>query len=243
MLSELKTLLLAGVALLTGFPMTENPSSTPGSYQVLRAPGKIKLDGSLQDGAWSKARLLPPLKLPWDPDEPQATECRFLWDDDYLYGAFRVWDKEVVTWTDPAHRGKMAVVDHDRVEMYFAFDEQLKEYYCFEIDPQGLVLDYRARYHRNFEFAWKMEGLRVAASIQPDGYIVEVAIPFRQMKQLGFPFSPSGFNWMAGVYRADFSLPRPGELKMLWQAWVDPKVPRPDFHVPSSFGRFEFVNR
>lgn len=216
--------------------------SKPCSYQVLRAPEKVEVDGSLKDRAWTGARLLPQLKLPWNRDDLQATECRFLWDDDYLYGAFRVWDQEVVTWTDPAHQGKMAVVDHDRVEMFFALDDHLKEYYCFEIDPQGLVLDYHAHHHRNFEFAWKMQGLHVGASIQPNGYIVEVAIPFQQMKELGFPFSASGFDWIVGVYRADFSFLKPGELRMLWQAWVDPNVSEPDFHVPSSFGRFEFVN-
>lgn len=212
------------------------------SYRVLRTTEKVNVDGSLDEAAWAKALLLPELTLPWSRDEVQATECRFLWDDAYLYGAFRVWDGDVVTRTDPAHQGKMAVVDHDRVEMFFALDPELKEYYCFEIDPQGLVLDYRAHYHRKFDFGWKLPELRVATAMRQDGYVVELAIPFQSMKELGFPFSSSGFEWITGVYRADFSLLKTGELKMLWQAWVNPNVVEPDFHIPSSFGRFEFVN-
>jgi hypothetical protein len=217
-------------------------TSKHSSYRVLRTTERANVDGSLGEAAWTKAHLLPDLTLPWSSDELQATECRFLWDDTYLYGAFRVWDKDVVTRTDPAHQGKMAVVDHDRVEMFFALDRELNEYYCFEIDPKGLVLDYRAHYHRKFDFGWTLPGLRVGTSTQPDGYVVEVAIPFQPMKELGFPFSRSGFEWITGVYRADFSLLSTGELKMLWQAWVNPNVIEPDFHVPSSFGRFEFVN-
>jgi Carbohydrate family 9 binding domain-like len=220
-------------------------SSKPPTYEVLRTSEKPPIDGLLLDEAWSKAPLLPPLKLPWSQGEPQTTEARFLWDSNYLYAAFRVWDKEIVTWTDPKREGKLAVVDHDRVEMFFALSEDLKEYYCLEVDPNGLVLDYKAHHYRNFDYSWRMEGLQAATSIQTNGYTVELAIPFREMKKLGFPFSTSksGFSWRVGVYRADFSLVKPGELKMLWQTWADPHVPQPDFHVPSSFGFFEFVNR
>jgi len=219
--------------------------SRPPSYEVQRTSLKPPIDGALVDEAWSQAPLLPPLRLPWDKGEPQTTEARFLWDPSYLYAAFRVWDKEIVTWTDPKHEGKLAVVDHDRVEMFFALSEDLKEYYCLEVDPKGLVLDYKARHYRNFDYSWSMEGLRAATSIQENGYTVEMAIPLREMKKLGFPLSnsKSGFSWIVGVYRADFSLVKPSELKMLWQTWVNPQVAQPDFHVPSSFGIFRFVNR
>ena len=220
-------------------------ASKPPTYQVFRISEKVPIDGSLLDDVWSKAPLLSPLKLPWNKNEPQTTEARFLWDSNYLYAAFRVWDKEIVTWTDPKHEGKLAVVDHDRVEMFFALGEDLKEYYCLEVNPKGLVLDYKAHHYRNFDYSWSMEGLRVATSIQENGYTVELAVPLHEMKKLGFPFSTSksGFSWRVGVYRADFSLVKPGELSMLWQTWVDPQVAQPDFHVPSSFGLFEFVSR
>jgi cellulose/xylan binding protein with CBM9 domain len=220
-------------------------ASRPPTYEIRRTSAKLPIDGALLDEAWSGAPLLPSLKLPWDQGESQSTEARFLWDATYLYAAFRVWDKDIVTWTDPKHEGKLAVVDHDRVEMFFAPSEDLKEYYCLEVDPNGLVLDYKAHHYRNFDYSWSLEGLRVATSIQENGYIVELAIPLREMKRLGFPLSTSksGFSWRVGVYRADFSLAKPGTLKMLWQTWVDPQVAQPDFHVPSSFGIFEFVNR
>jgi hypothetical protein len=217
----------------------------PPIYEVLRAPERPQVDGSLLEEVWGKAPFLPPLKLPWGEGELQITEARFLWDANYFYGAFRAWDKEIVTWTDPKHEGKLAVVDHDRVELFFALTDDLREYYCFEINPKGLVLDYKASHYRNFDYSWRMEGLQVGTSIQANGYTVELAIPFREMKKLGFPFSTSksGFSWKVGVYRADFSLVKPGELRMLWHTWVDPNLPEADFHVPASFGRFDFVPR
>jgi len=237
--SDLNSILLLGA---TSFALLSISSGIP-TYQVFRASGKIEVDGVPEEKAWKKAALISNFKLPWEQEKPQPTEARFLWDSDFLYGAFRVWDREIVTWTAPHHQGKIAVTDHDRVEVFFALEESLENYYCLEIDPQGLVFDYQAHYHRNFDPSWHLNGLKVASKILSDGYVVELAVPLVTMKELGFPVSASGFTWKVGVYRADFSLTQPGKLKMLWQTWVDPGLPQPDFHVPSSFGHFEFVDR
>ena len=239
LLCELNSMLLLGAA---SFASSSVSSGIP-TYQVFRANGKLEVDGLLKEEAWKKAALISNFKLPWDQEKPQATEARFLWDSDFLYGAFRAWDHEIVTWTAPNHRGKIAVTDHDRVEIFFAWEESLKDYYCLEIDPDGVVFDYKAHYHRNFDPSWHLTGLKVASKILPDGYVVELAVPLAVMKELGFPVSASGFTWKVGVYRADFSLTQPGKLKMLWQTWIDPGFSQPDFHVPSSFGYFEFVKK
>lgn len=213
------------------------------TYQVFRTNGRIEVDGLLKEKSWKRAALISNFKLPWDQQKPQATEARFLWDRDFLYGAFRVWDREIVNWTAPEHEGKTAVLDHDRVEVFFALDDSLQNYYCLEMDPHGVVYDYQAHYYRNFDPSWHLKGLKVASKILSDGYVVEMAVPLSVMKELGFPVSASDFVWKVGVYRADFSLTQPGKLKMLWQTWIDPGLSQPDFHVPSSFGQFEFVNK
>ena len=239
LLGELNSILLLGTA---SFASLSGSSGIP-TYQVFRADGKIEVDGLLKEKTWKKAALISNFKLPWDREKPQPTEARFLWDPNFLYGAFRVWDREIVNWTAPEHQGKMAVLDHDRVELFFALEDSLQDYYCLEMDPYGLVYDYQAHYYRNFDPSWHLEGLKVATTNLSDGYVVELAVPLGSMKKLGFPVSASGFTWKVGVFRADFSLPQPGKLKMLWQTWIDPGLPQPDFHVPSSFGHFEFVDK
>src|SRR5215470_1368340 len=112
---------IGGMLILAALTSTGRPPT----YEVLRTSNTFPIDGSLLDEAWSQAPLLPALKLPWHKDDLQTTEARFLWDANYLYAAFRVWDKQIVTWTDPKREGKLAVVDHDRVEMFFALDDDL----------------------------------------------------------------------------------------------------------------------
>jgi hypothetical protein len=52
---------------------------------------------------------------------------------------------------------------------------------------------------------------------------------------------PGAREFLAGVYRAEFSHNADGSIHQGWMPWVNPHTERPDFHVPSSFGVFELV--
>jgi hypothetical protein len=146
------------------------------------------------------------------------------------------------------------------VEVYLGRDEQMRDYFCLEVDSKGRVFDYRGSYYRQLDPNWKCEGLETKATALPHGYEVEGRIPVRTFVALGFPALRPGVKICCGLYRAEFSHDRSGRpveqrasvhnmgLRVEgpppieeWLSWVDPKTKEPDFHVPSSMGWMEIV--
>jgi hypothetical protein len=229
------------------------------TYRVQWAPGAdTVLDGRADEPAWSNAAVERGFVFPWKPAPAPATEFRALGDGNDLYFAFRVHDEDIVVLE--TLRDEEEAVLEDRVELYFGRDEEMKDYYCLEVDSRGRVFDYRSSYPRQFEPDWNCEGLEARAAALPDGYEVEARIPVKTFEALGFPALRPGVKIRCGLYRAEFSHDRSGRkvdqapsihtmgLKLEgpppieeWLSWVDPKTKEPDFHVPSSMGWLEIV--
>ncbi len=215
--------------------------NTPPIYQARCVPdGSIVLDGSLKDAAWARAARVTAFQFPWEKRRPPATEFRALFDSHDLYFAFRAGDDDVVL-AEP-FRAKEDVMREDRVELFFALDERLAQYFCLEIDPLGRVLDYRASHYRKFDFSWTFPGLDVVGVRTDQGYTVEGRIALDALRSLGFPLTESGQPIRLGIYRAEFRHAEGDELSEGWMSWVDPRTEEPDFHVPTSFGRLEMVS-
>ena len=209
-------------------PMTKTYEAT---YVV---DAEINLDGLADEPAWKKANLETGLTFPWEDRPAPRTEFRALFDDWALYFAFAVEDDDLVLVED--YEGEEDVVREDRVELFFALDDELNNYYCIEIDPLGRVLDYRASHYRQFDFSWTFPGLDVMGHPTDEGYRVEGLIPLRSLELLGFPSPESGSPIKFGIYRAEFRHTEGPEWAESWISWVDPKTAEPDFHVPQSFG-------
>ncbi len=212
---------------------------TSKTYEARYVPrANITPDGMLTEPAWEHANLETAFTFPWEQRSPPDTEFRAVYDTDALYFSFRVTDDDVVL--AERFRTKMDVIVEDRVELFFARDERLAEYYCLEIDPLGRVLDYRASYHREFDFSWSFPELNAVGTLVPGGYTVAGRIPWAALQSLGFP-PPSSHNAIKfGIYRAEFRHAqegqREGQGSEEWISWVDPQTEEPDFHVPESFG-------
>ena len=229
------------------------------TYRVQWVPGaNIVLDGWADEPVWSNAVVEKGFVFPWKQAPAPATEFRALCDETNLYFTFQVRDDDVVALE--RLRDKQDEVFEDRVEMYFGRDEQMKDYFCLEVDSKGRAFDYRGSYPRHLDPSWKFEGLETKATALPDGYEVEGRIPLKIFVALGFPALRPGVKIRCGLYRAEFSHDRSGravEQKASvhnmgrrvegpppieeWLSWVDPKTKEPDFHVPSSMGWMEIV--
>jgi hypothetical protein len=218
----------------------------------------IRVDGRADEPAWSEAVVERQFRFPWKPEPAPATEFRAVCDERHLSFTFRVHDTDIVVLD--TLRDKQDAVLEDRVEMFFAPDERLSTYYCFEIDSRGRAFDYSGSYYRRFDPRWSFPGLETAATAIDQGYVVEGRIPLASLEQLGFPRLRPGVTIRCGLYRAEFSHDRsgrPAERKETihnrgrtfagpapienWISWVDPQTPEPDFHVPSSLGRLEVM--
>lgn len=212
----------------------EAPKKYVGFYEN---DSKMKLDGKLKKGEWNHVKKESDFTFPWRNRQPPMTDFFAKIEGQYFTFAFQVKDHDIVVTN---FREEFDVAQGDRVEIFFAKNRDLKEYYCLEISPKAKVLDYKASFHRKFDESWNMEGLLVAAKIQKDGYLVEGRIPLKELESLGILNSKEkGSCFLMGLYRAEYSTAKSGDKpKIEWISWVSPDTPEPDFHVPSSFGYF-----
>lgn len=185
---------------------------------------------------WSAAAPLTAFTFPWEESIAPFTEFRALWDDERLHFRFACVDRDLVLAGGDTPRDR--VLGSDRVELFLAPDLTLAPYFCLEISPRGDVAAYRAEYYRHIDWSWRCEGLAIDARIDGERYTVWGSIPLATLRALGV----LGRESFAGLYRAEFSHAPDGSIHQGWMPWVDPHTERPDFHVPASFGVFEWVD-
>lgn len=249
-----------GVGAVTQFDGRQQARGKDRTYFVRRLSSeRIELDGRANEPGWVQAAVEKHFILPWQQTIAPTTEFRALWDGRNVYFSFRVYDSDIVL--REQLRDKMDAVFEDRVEVYLGpgSDDELKEYFCFEIDARGRVLDYRATYPKQFDFKWAFPGLEVKASTFRGGYEVEGRIPITSFEAIGLGTIQSGAKLRCGLYRAEFSSDRSGRPRdqretqhwlgrqieglmplKAWICWMNPGTSEPDFHAPAAFGWLEF---
>lgn len=201
-------------------------------YRVHPAPPK---DASPD---WSTAEILTDFSLPWEQRPAPQTEFRALWSDERLYFRFDCVDDDLVLGSGPTSSDR--VLASDRVEIFLAPDLTLTPYFCFEMEPRGEVLAYRGRSYRQFDFEWPCGDLRLSSGVEGSRYHVQGSLPMSALLAWQV-LKPDATEFLAGVYRAEFSRLADGSVHRGWMPWVDPGTEKPDFHVPGSFGVFELV--
>src|SRR5690606_12850701 len=104
-------------------------------------------------------------------------------DGTWLYFSFKVDDTDIVTSNE--FQVELDVTKGDRVELFFARDTTLANYYCVEVNPHGKILDYRASYYRDFDDGWDLNDLSVYAALTETGYLVEGKLPVSFLDSVG----------------------------------------------------------
>lgn len=186
----------------------------------------IQLDGVINEVEWKNSSIINNLKSPWNIYENDRTEFRCFFSDKFFNFSFKVLDNELKYIRD---FDKKYVIKGDRVELFFSPNLTLKEYYCLEISPQGIIYDYLANYYRIFDDTWSFFGCEVVSQISREGYIVEGKILIAEFERL---FLDIYKGFYMGIYRADCTVI--GE-SFDWFTWKDPKTDVPDFHIPETF--------
>lgn len=168
---------------------------------VLRlAAGRIRVDGVMDEPAWSDALVIPVAYEVYPGDNlpaPVATECRVTYDTDALYLGCLAHDP------DPsAIRARFSDRDRALQDDYLAFwidaFDNHRRALQFRVNPLGVQTDAAwdqadARADLSWDAIWSSAG-----RITPDGYVVEAAIPFRSMR---FPRAAAGRAWGIVVER------------------------------------------
>jgi hypothetical protein len=180
--------------LATSTTISGSASTSNAPPRITRATGEIRVDARLDETAWQDALVIA-LDYEWFPGDntpaPVRTEARLTFDDENLYVAFQA--------SDP---------DPSAIRAFFADRDT-----AFQNDTVGFVIDPFNDGRRAFQFRVNPLGVQMEAvnsdvdgsedwswdiiwesvgRITSDGYVVEIAVPFSQLR---FPRSTEPQTW------------------------------------------------
>ena len=164
-------------------------------------------------------------------------EARLLWSDTALYVRFDAARSEplIISETPDLTKKTVGLWDRDVCEIFVAPDAaQRNKYFEFEIAPTGEWVDLGIEVTpmgRQTDLNYT-SGMGSAARIEADKVVMAIKIPWT-----AFGITPrAGDLWLGNLFRCVGCGPTRGYL-----AWQPTHTPKPNFHVPSKFGEFEFV--
>lgn len=212
-------------------------------YEVLRAGAPPRIDGKLDDEAWRKVPEVGRFVHNHDGTASEVeTQAKLLYDDQYLYFAFRCVDANI--WATMKRRDEHLWTE-EVVEVFLQADTSQKSYIELEVNPLGtlidiFLLDIRKPLHYE---SWN--SARIQWAVWVDGTVdgnpgdrewtCEIALPMEDI--IPAPRIPPqpGDRWRLNLYRVE---KRPGRAGLGWSPTM-----KNDFHMPERFGWITFSER
>ena len=195
-------------------PAQAKPESVPSArFDIVRASVPIKIDGVLDEKAWSEAPVIP-LPYEWQPGDnipsPVKTECLVTYDLRNIYIGFRCFDPEPrkirAHLMDRDDTDTLILDDHVSF-MIDSFNDERRAFQ-FRVNPMGVQADANFSESEGYEdFSWDAIW-DAAAKITDWGWALEVAIP---LSQLRFHASEGTRTW---GFSAERSWPRDSRHRM-----------------------------
>ncbi|HEX6199009.1 MAG TPA: DUF5916 domain-containing protein, partial [Thermoanaerobaculia bacterium] len=180
---------------------TQEPSAEPApewppreEVRVRPASSPIEVDGVLDEPAWADAAVVA-ITHEWLPRDnaqpPVATDCLVTFDDSRLYVAFRALDprpSEIRAYL----ADRDTAFEDDAVGFYIDTFNDRRRAYHFRANPLGVQLDATVSDVGDSEdYSWDAIWAS-AGRITAEGYTVEMAIPFEQLR---FPRAAGEQSW------------------------------------------------
>lgn len=184
---------------------------------------------------WTSLPVLCELHYPWDEDSTLAkTHFKAYHTGEDLHFQFTAYADKLHIYRKV--NDKLEVRFSERVELFFREDADLRNYYCLEMDPALRVLDYQAKHYREFNRDWQWpESLNLVCRSQADAYLLSGRISIKTLTALKLL---RGNVLEAGIYRGHVLSLQGEEADIRWSSWLKPDAVEPDFHIPSSFGKW-----
>jgi dienelactone hydrolase len=214
-------------------------------YEIRRASGPVKLDGKLDEAAWKKAPVASPFHFNWWTSGPvEQTDVRMLWDDENLYVAWYAHDRHISASVLQRHG---PVSNDDCVEVFLSPNpEKVNNYYTFEINAIGTMLNRCRTDWWTGPPTWEPDGVRYRTSLQSSvpkqesdsdrDWIVELAIPLRNFSHDAAHTPPRpGDVWRLNLFRTG------GITNRQSSSWSPIRSEKHSFHTPAAFGTVRFV--
>ncbi|MBI1791725.1 MAG: carbohydrate-binding family 9-like protein [Acidobacteria bacterium] len=229
--------LLAWVALAQAAP----------TYDVYRTPSRIAIDGKLDERAWRRAAPAGDFHFNWrQSGDAEQTVVKLLWDDRYLYAGYFCHDKHI---SASVTQRNGPVSNDDCVELFVSPNPgKPRNYYGFEINAIGTMLHFSKKQEQAKLSFGEPAGVRHRTSFHgwpekkdspgDDHWILELAVPWKIFSEDAAHTPPrDGDRWRLNLNRAG------GVTNPQYSTWSPVSAPKPNFHVPESFGWVRFVKR
>jgi hypothetical protein len=174
--------------------------------KITKAP---KVDAVLDDECWSIAKKISDFYMyePVDGDPvSEKTEAFIAYDSENLYVAFRCYDKEKNKIQAYLSR-RDNIVDEDRVGVVLDTFNSQRFAYGFEVNALGVQMDFTYTEETSWDLGPDMI-YNSDGKLSSEGYIIEIAIPFKSLR-----FPPGDF------YTIGLNLYRLIERKNEWATW------------------------
>jgi hypothetical protein len=215
---------------------TDRALSHSSAEEIVAAPLQedIELDAAHPSPEWQRAT---PVRFSWDwqgrnADPAKETEVRVMWSRSTLYLRFVSHYRELNVFSDSDANGRRNHLwDRDVAEAFLQPDPSRPRFYKeFEVAPNGMWIDLDIT---PGPLADLKSGLRRSAWLDEarQTWAAELGIPFRALTE---HFDPAA-TWHTNFYRIEGK-----QEPRSYLAWKPTNTPRPNFHVPSSFGRLSF---
>jgi hypothetical protein len=191
-------------------------------YKVTPVPADlpgIKIDGVLAEDAWQGAVVIP-LPYEFSPGNNLPahvkTECLITFSRSKLYIGFRCYDPQpgkIRAHLMDRDAGYNTFTQDDHVAFYIdSFNDERRAYY-FMVNPLGVQVDgIFNQLDSTVNFTW--DGIwESAGKITGSGYVLELAIPFNQLR---FPNTKGKQTWGFSIER---SYPRTMQYRFMSHPW------------------------
>lgn len=217
------------------------------TYEIRKAGKPVPVDGAWDGPAWHDVKPLTLRHYMGDrPEHFPRTQAKLLYDESSVHVIFRVEDQYVRA---VARKHQDAVCLDSCVEFFFTPNEEAESgYFNLEMNCGGtLLFHYQVVPRKGTRVSDEdLEKIEVAAHlpgcVDPEitdstiwtvQYRLPVAILDRYADKVVKP--GPGVVWRANFYKCGDETSHPH-----WLTWAEVDRPRPDFHVPESFGRLIF---
>lgn len=238
-------------------------TQTACEYAATKTSKAPVIDGRIRKSEWRKA--------PWteffvdingkDELRPaQRTRCRMLWDDEYLYIAAELEERDL--WATLKERDAIIFHDND-FEIFIDPNNDAEQYFEIEVNAYGTVMDlfmnkpYRkgGTYDINWNSAIKT-AIRHAGTINNNKdrdryWTIEMALPFKSLDRPGRISRPqAGAVWRIDFSRVQWHLEpdgdgyrkqkRPDGRNLPEDNWVWSPIGEVNMHIPERWGILTF---
>jgi cellulose/xylan binding protein with CBM9 domain len=212
-------------------------------YEVTQTRTPIKVDGKLNEEAWTKAQSVGDFVNNSDGSKSSyKTEAKLLYDENFLYFAFHCADDNI--WSSLTRRDEH-LWEEEVVEVFLQADPRQPSYIELEVNPLGTMLDIYLlgiRQPLHYE-SWNSEKLRWAVQVfgtvdgkaGDDYWTCEIALPMEDIVTASRRPPQAGDRWRMNLYRAEHL---PNVALLAWSPTLEN-----DFHLPKRFGEIVFTGR